>query len=60
MEMKNLLGAKNRDEFRAWLEENHATNFQKFPDLYKRVRIDTIQIKRKDSALFESRLEKFT
>ena len=169
MEVKNLLGAKNRDEFRAWLEDNHATesecwtivkrgrpqggdtfwyvdaveealcfgwidsttkklsngvtaqkfaprkkgslwselnkercrrmerlgkmtdagravlpdmsesgfvidevilkalqsdgevwaNFQKFPDLYKRVRIDTIQIKKKIPTLFQSRLEKF-
>ena len=34
-------------------------NFQKLPPLYKRVRIDTIQIKRSQPALFKSRLEKF-
>ncbi len=34
-------------------------NFCRFPDLYKRVRIDTIQIKRNQPELFESRLNKF-
>lgn len=34
-------------------------NFQRFPPLYQRVRIDTIQIKRKQPELFKSRLEKF-
>ena len=34
-------------------------NFQKFPPLYQRVRIDTIQIKRKHPELFQSRLQKF-
>ena len=33
-------------------------NFQKFPLLYQRVRIDTIQIKKKQPELFESRLQK--
>ena len=33
-------------------------NFQKFPSLYQRVRIDTIQIKKKQSELFQSRLQK--
>lgn len=33
-------------------------NFQKFPSLYQRVRIDTIQIKKKQPALFQSRLQK--
>lgn len=33
-------------------------NFQKFPPLYQRVRIDTIQIKKKQPALFQSRLQK--
>ena len=33
-------------------------NFQKFPPLYQRVRIDTIQIKRKQPELFQSRLKK--
>jgi uncharacterized protein YdeI (YjbR/CyaY-like superfamily) len=33
-------------------------NFTKFPSLYQRVRIDTIQIKRKQPELFQSRLEK--
>lgn len=35
------------------------TNFQQFPPLYRRVRIDTIQIKRKQPELFQSRLQKF-
>lgn len=34
-------------------------NFNKFPALYQRVRIDTIQIKKKQAELFASRLEKF-
>ena len=34
-------------------------NFCKLPDLYRRVRIDTIQIKRKQPELFRRRLEKF-
>ena len=34
-------------------------NFQNFPPLYRRVRIDTIQIKKKQRLLFESRLKKF-
>lgn len=33
-------------------------NFQKFPSLYRRVRIDTIQIKKKQPELFQSRLKK--
>lgn len=33
-------------------------NFQKFPPLYQRVRIDTIQIKKKQPELFKSRLHK--
>ena len=33
-------------------------NFQKFPPLYRRVRIDTIQIKKKQPELFRSRLQK--
>lgn len=33
-------------------------NFQKFPPLYQRVRIDTIQIKKKQPELFQSRLRK--
>lgn len=33
-------------------------NFLKFPPLYQRVRIDTIQIKKKQSELFQSRLQK--
>ena len=35
------------------------SNFQQLPSLYKRVRIDTIQIKHKQKDLFNSRLEKF-
>lgn len=34
-------------------------NFQSFPPLYRRVRIDTIRIKRKQPELFQSRLQKF-
>ena len=34
-------------------------NFNKFPILYQKVRIDTIQIKKKQPELFASRLEKF-
>lgn len=34
-------------------------NFQKFPPLYQRVRIDTIQIKKKQPELFRNRLQKF-
>lgn len=34
-------------------------NFKNFPPLYRRVRIDTIQIKKKQPELFKSRLEKF-
>ena len=33
-------------------------NFQRFPSLYQRVRIDTIQIKKKQPELFQSRLQK--
>ena len=33
-------------------------NFQAFPPLYQRVRIDTIQIKRKQPELFLKRLQK--
>ncbi|MDD3416685.1 MAG: thymidylate synthase [Clostridia bacterium] len=33
-------------------------NFNKFPPLYQRVRIDTIQIKKKQPELFQSRLKK--
>ena len=34
-------------------------NFISFPPLYRRVRIDTIQIKRKQPELFNARLQKF-
>lgn len=34
-------------------------NFMAFPDLYKRVRIDTIQSVRNQPELFMSRLDKF-
>lgn len=33
-------------------------SFQKFPPLYQRVRVDTIQIKKKQLDLFKSRLQK--
>ena len=34
-------------------------NFLNFPPLYQRVRIDTVQIKKKQPELFQSRLQKF-
>lgn len=34
-------------------------NFCHLPDLYKRVRIDTIQIKKNQPELFRNRLDKF-
>lgn len=34
-------------------------NFQNFPSLYKRVRIDTIQIKKNQPDVFAARLNKF-
>lgn len=34
-------------------------NFCQLPDLYRRIRIDTIQIKKNQPELFESRLNKF-
>ncbi len=34
-------------------------NFLNFPPLYRRVRIDTIQIKKKQTELFQNRLQKF-
>lgn len=34
-------------------------NFSQLPELYKRVRIDTIQIKKQQPALFRKRLDKF-
>ncbi|MGX7377079.1 YdeI/OmpD-associated family protein [Carnobacterium maltaromaticum] len=42
------------------LKENQQIyeNFMAFPDLYRRVRIDTIQTNKKDAVLFESRLAK--
>ena len=35
------------------------TNFQNFPSLYNRVRIDTIQIKKNQPDVFAARLNKF-
>lgn len=40
-------------------EQQVYENFMAFPDLYKRVRIDTIQSVKNQPALFSSRLEKF-
>lgn len=40
-------------------DEEIWNNFQSFPPIYQRVRIDTIQIKKKQRELFESRLQKF-
>jgi Uncharacterized protein conserved in bacteria len=40
-------------------DEKVYTNFLAFPDLYKRVRIDTIQSRKHEPELFRSRLDKF-
>ena len=48
---KDIMAALKSDE-EIW------SNFQKFPPLYQRVRIDTIQIKKKQPELFASRLQK--
>ena len=47
----DILEALKKDE-RVW------AIFHKFPSLYQRVRIDTIQIKKKNPQLFQKRLEK--
>ena len=47
----DILKKKKKDEI-VW------ANFHKFPSLYQRVRIDTIQIKKKNPQLFQKRLEK--
>ena len=49
---KEILSALQQDPI-VW------RNFQNFPPLYQRVRIDTIQIKKKQRPLFENRLKKF-
>lgn len=48
----DILKALNKDKV-VW------NNFLSFPPLYQRVRIDTIQIKKKHPELFNSRLKKF-
>ncbi|WP_379159955.1 YdeI family protein [Paenibacillus sp. sgz5001063] len=40
-------------------EQEVYENFMTFPDLYKRVRIDTVQSNKKQPELFNSRLDKF-
>lgn len=40
-------------------DEEIWNNFQQMPPLYQRVRIDTIQIKKKQPELFKKRLQKF-
>ncbi|MBD9295888.1 MAG: thymidylate synthase [Megamonas funiformis] len=47
----DILEALKKDEI-VW------ANFHKFPSLYQRVRIDTIQIKKKNPQLFQKSLEK--
>lgn len=47
----DILEALKKDEI-VW------ATFHKFPSLYQRVRIDTIQIKKKNPQLFQKRLEK--
>ena len=49
---KDILTALQKDPV-VW------NNFCRFPDLYKRVRIDTIQIKKRQPELYKSRLDKF-
>ena len=49
---EEILSALRQDPIVWW-------NFQNFPPLYRRVRIDTIQIKKKQRPLFENRLKKF-
>ena len=49
---KDILNALQKDPV-VW------NNFCRFPDLYKRVRIDTIQIKKRQPGLYKSRLDKF-
>ena len=49
---KDILNALQKDPV-VW------ENFCRFPDLYKRVRIDTIQIKKRQPELYKSRLDKF-
>lgn len=49
---KDILNALQKDSV-VW------DNFCRFPDLYKRVRIDTIQIKKRQPELYKSRLDKF-
>ncbi|MEN1988056.1 MULTISPECIES: YdeI/OmpD-associated family protein [Paenibacillus] len=46
-------------EHRLREEKQVYENFLSFPDLYKRVRIDTIQSNKKQPELFKSRLDKF-
>ena len=48
---RDVLSALQADE-EVW------ENFQKFPPLYQRVRVDTIQIKKRQPELFQSRLQK--
>ena len=48
---KDILNALQKDPV-VW------NNFCRFPDLYKRVRIDTIQIKTRQPDLYKSRLDK--
>ena len=49
----------DEDILKALQLDNEAwNNFQQFPHLYQRVRIDTIQIKKKQPELFQSRLQK--
>ncbi len=40
-------------------DEDVYRHFNHFPELYNRIRIDTIQSYKKDRALFEKRLDKF-
>ena len=42
-----------------WVNGYQPFSACQLPDLYKRIRIDTIQIKKNQPELFESRLNKF-
>lgn len=54
-------GFKIDDDILQALQSDHTvwTNFKRLPELYKRVRIDTIQIKKNQPELLKKRLEKF-
>ncbi|MOA46514.1 hypothetical protein D3C78_1690400 [compost metagenome] len=56
---RNSLRIDKDIERRLKEEKQVYDHFMAFPDLYKRVRIDTIQSNKNQSELFRSRLDKF-